>query len=341
MRLANNGTFLQHRENGDFIMVLQSGHHTDPADGKTFATYSVWKPAGARMSYIREQEVNERYRPVRASAAQSWWAEQYAVVPEIETKEVHIIAGAIIPLWQKLKSKAEAKLQVVRVSTEDGQRIVGVEIPRLRIGPVLRSLGLGRFPADPSKVFRGVLHEGDEITLVGDLKLKRSHLQREPVIELLCVDCDRFEELRRLGLINEQISFRQRFFVPADEGKGVRIITELLKRYPIDESNGASEEPQQASLSVEIPITEARVVHLEDWILPPEEALGQSCASPMLEMQMSFMEDPTPVASAVEPQSTYDEVATVSLASLMEERRRLQRRPRKRPVIAEQGLLSW
>src|SRR5882724_10692053 len=341
VRLANNGTFLQHREKGEFIMVLQSGHHTDPADGKTFATYSVWKPAGARISYIREQEVNERYRPVRAGEAQSWWTEQYAVVPEIDTKEVHIIAGAIIPLWQKLKSKAEAKLQVVRVSTEDGQRIVGVEIPRLRIGPVLRSLGLGRFPANPSKVFRGVLHEGDEITLVGDLKLKRSRLQREPAIELLCVDCDRFEELRRLGLLNEQISFRQRFFVPTEEEKGVRLITELLKRYPLDESNGASEEPQQASLSVEIPITEARVVHLEDWILPPEEALGQSCASPMLEMQMAFVEDPTPVASAVEPQSTYDEVATVSLASLMEERRRLQRRPRKRPVTSEQGLLSW
>src|SRR5260370_42274020 len=105
------------------------------------------------MSYIREQEVNERYRQVRASAAQSWWAEQYAVVPEIETKEVHIIAGGIIPLWQKLKSKSDAKLLVVRVSTEDGQSIVGVEIPRFRIGTVLRPLGLGRFPAHPSKGF--------------------------------------------------------------------------------------------------------------------------------------------------------------------------------------------
>src|SRR5260370_6917999 len=331
--MEKKGKFLKNGEKGDLIMVPQSGHPTDPADGKTFAPYSVWRPAGARMSYIREQEVNERYRPVRASAAQSWWAEQYAVVPEIETKEVHIIAGAIIPLWQKLKSKAEAKLQVVRVSTEDGQRIVGVEIPRLRIGPVLRSLGLGRFPANPSKVFRGVLQEGDEITLVGDLKLKRSRLQREPAIELLCVDCDRFEELRRLGLLNEQISFRQRFFVPTEEEKGVRIITQLLNRYPIDEANGASEEPQQASLSVQIPITEARCMHLEDWILPPEGALGQSCASPMLEMQMSFVEDPTPVASAVEPQSTYDEVATGSVASLVEERRRLQRRSRKRRPV--------
>src|SRR5260370_32904830 len=101
-----------------------------------------------------------------------------------------------------------------------------------------------------------------------------------------------------MGYINKQISFRQLFFVPADEGKGVRIITELLKKYPIDESNGASEEPQQASLSVEIPMTETRVVHLEDWILPPEEALGQSCSRPMLEMQLSFMEDPSPLTTA-------------------------------------------
>src|SRR5260370_16470682 len=136
------------------------------------------------------------------------------------------------------------------------------------------------------------------------------------------------------------MSFRQSVFVQTEEEKGVGIITEILKRYPIDESNGASEEPQQASLSVEIPITEARVVHLEDWILLPDEALGQLCASPILEMQIAFVEDPTPVASAVEPQSTYDEVATVSLASLIEERRRLHRRPRNRPFTPEQALLS-
>jgi hypothetical protein len=36
------------------------------------------------------------------------------------------------------------------------------------------------------------------------------------VIELVCIDPDGFLELRNLGLINEQIRYKQQFFVPAD-----------------------------------------------------------------------------------------------------------------------------
>ena len=67
--------------------------------------------------------------------------------------EVRIIAGAIIPLWQRLKSKDDTKLRVVRVSTVDGQRIVGVEIPRSQVGRVLRSLGLDGAVVDPRQLF--------------------------------------------------------------------------------------------------------------------------------------------------------------------------------------------
>ena len=61
---------------------------------------------------------------------------------------------------------------------------------------------------------RAVLDEAAEVELVSGLKLCRRLLHREPVIELCGTDPYKFAELRSLGLINEQIDWKQRFFIP-------------------------------------------------------------------------------------------------------------------------------
>ncbi len=291
---------------------------------------SVWKPEGARVSYIRDQELNEKYSVVRSDQAQTWWQRQFAAAPEIETKEVHIIAGAILPLWQKLKTRGDAKLRVVRVSTDDGQRIVGVEIPRSQVPQVLRTLGLGRPLADPGTVFHAVL-DGEGFQLVCEMKLKRVKLHGEPAMELICSDPDRFDELRNLGLINEQVSFRQRFFVPSDPDKGVPILTELLDRYPIVETDEASEGPKQENLSIEVPASEARTIVLEQWVDPPEQPVD-AAPSTLIAPEEALHEEiiPADVSERGAP-----------LAQLLEQRAQLhsRRQPRSRPIVEGQGLL--
>jgi hypothetical protein len=275
------GAFFRHESRGDFVLAVPSGRHTDPGDGRTFLTYSIWKPSRARIAYLREEELNSKYRMVTSNRAQSWWERQYDKVPEIETHEVRIVGGAIIPLWQKLKTKDDATLKVVRVSTAEGQRIVGVEIPRSHVGRVLGALGLKGPSRDASQIFHEVLDGGECFDLTGSLKLKRSALQRDPIIEVECHDSDRFDELRKLGLINEQIRYKQHFFVPSDEEKGVPILTELLVRYPLvpadlEELEGS----QQEILAVEVPATEASIVDLASWVLPPPDISPEPITPP-------------------------------------------------------------
>ena len=50
IRAANRGAFLEHQKNGTFVLALPSGRHTDPKDGTTYATFSLWKPEGAARS---------------------------------------------------------------------------------------------------------------------------------------------------------------------------------------------------------------------------------------------------------------------------------------------------
>ena len=92
-------------------------------------------------AYIHDDELNEKYTAVTPRRARDWWTEKHASVPPIETLETHIIGGAIIPLWQRFKTHEEARLRVVRVTTEDGSELLAFEYHLIRLAQLLRSLG--------------------------------------------------------------------------------------------------------------------------------------------------------------------------------------------------------
>jgi len=91
-------------------------------------------------------------------------------------------------------------------------------------------------------------------------------VHRELVIELIGVDPNRFAEIRSLGLINEQIDWKQRFFIPTDEETGIAVLTELLARYPVLVSDVLTDdeppeiEPQQ--------LAQPQIVDLDEWFVP-------------------------------------------------------------------------
>ncbi len=330
LRVNNKGAFAVHRNKAEYILTLPSGRHTKE-DGATYQTYSVWKPEAARYTYIGDQDLNERYRLVSAAAAQSWWQARFSKAPTINTSSVHIIAGAIIPLWHKLKTEDSERLSVVRVSTKDGQRIVGAEIPRTGIGKVLRSLGLGNPCKTPSQVYASVFTQGDEIELACKMKVKRTILQREPAIEVVCNDCDHFGTLRRLGLINEQIRGKQRFFVSTDEKLGLPVLTKLLDQYPVIANDS---DAQDTTAMVDIAASEFKSVRLEEWILSPDA---------------TFLEVVLPEPEALPPFLAPELVPFASveqsgppMETLIEQysKASISRRPKRtRPIIEEQGLL--
>jgi len=184
VRKRKTGAFFRHRKNGHFILAVESGRHTNPENGNSYRTFAVWKPEAARSSYMHDDELSEKYRAVVPGKARQWWTKKHATVPLIETLETHIIGGAIIPLWQRFKTHEEARLRVVRVTTDDGKRIVGIRIPPEQVGVIVRALGSTRDLREPDEIFCGILDEGDEVTLVSGLTLRRAFIHREPFIEL-------------------------------------------------------------------------------------------------------------------------------------------------------------
>jgi hypothetical protein len=266
VRKRKTGAFFRHQKNGHFILAIESGLHTNAQTGHSYRTFAVWKPEVARSTYIHDDELKQKYRPVIPAKAREWWITKHASVPPIETHETHIIGGAIIPLWERFKTHEEARLRVVRVTTDDGHRIVGIRIPTEQVGPIVRALGAIRDLREPEEIFSGILDEGEEVTLVSGLKLARKMVHREPVIELIGVDPNRFARIRGFGLINEQIDWKQRFFVPTDEETGVAVLTELLARYPVMLRDVLADEELIEAEPTEF--APHQIVDLDEWFVP-------------------------------------------------------------------------
>jgi len=96
-RRNKDGAFLEHLRKGSFILALESGRHTDPETGHRYRNFSVSRPEGARMNYIREAQLTENYRPVVPETVCDWWTEKHAAIPDVQTSEIHVISGANTP----------------------------------------------------------------------------------------------------------------------------------------------------------------------------------------------------------------------------------------------------
>lgn len=240
----SDGRFYR-QTNGNIILATKSGTHTDPESGNTHVTYAVTRPEEARAYYIKDTELT-KYKKVSADAALAWWTLYCQTVPETTFKQLHLIAGAILPLWQRLKTTQDAQLKVVRVVTEDNHRIVGVMIPANRVQQILRALGIATTISDPAEIIDAVLTDDDQIALVESLSLCRSKVYGTQYVELRGVTSHKFAQLRQMGLLNMEIEFRQRFFLPNDPDQALALLTQLLTLYPIVAPE--SEHPQEVPL---------------------------------------------------------------------------------------------
>lgn len=251
---------------GNIFLATKSGNHTDPSNGNTYQTFAITKPEEARVNYLTDTELY-KHKKVSLKTALAWWKLYCETIPETTTTEVHMIAGAILPIWQKLKTSKDSQLQVVRVITEDNERIVGVKIPSNRVQQVLRALGIAKAISDPSDVIDVILNNDDQIPLVGNFTLQRSKVYGTNYVEITGVYFQHFAELRTLGLLNMSIDYRQRFFLPTDQEKAVKILEKVLKRYPIN--TPVEEEIAPSALADLKNLTAIETVNIFDLIEAP------------------------------------------------------------------------
>ncbi|NJM54377.1 MAG: hypothetical protein HC846_13970, partial [Blastocatellia bacterium] len=261
--------FYENRSSGEFVAVRQTLAHTDPETGERYQMVSVSKPAGYNLIYIRESELDSRFKIVPKSRARAWWLTEQTKIPPTEQKTIHLLSGALLPIWKNLKKLQQTGLNIVRTTTDDGVRLVGVNIAAETIKEIRRTFGIWQCAAGTaSEIIRAVREENEIVELLSEIRIRQTRFQGVSVIEICPSSYDQIRELRETALINIIQNSRNRFFLPEDEINALETLEKVLKQYPPkfllkNEENGIN-----AQNTPDLSINQTPVL-LPDWLIDP------------------------------------------------------------------------
>ncbi|HMS10936.1 MAG TPA: strawberry notch C-terminal domain-containing protein, partial [Pyrinomonadaceae bacterium] len=258
--------FFQDRRDGSFIAVRRTLSHTDPETGERYQMFSITKPVGRNVAYLRENELNQRYRIVPKIKAEDWWVREENKIPAFENRTVHILSGALLPIWKYLKTLSHDALNIVRTTTDDGTRLVGVKISEEWLKDIRQHFGLrASIPTTTNEVLRVVDFEKNSVNLIGDVTVRSSRFQGQLLTEVCPSTFEQIRELRGMGLVNIVQHGRQRFFLP--EESPWLALERVLSLYP-PESTSISFLPELNIGSDEL--TKKEPVTLPEWLIEPD-----------------------------------------------------------------------
>lgn len=258
--------FFQDRRDGSFVAVRRTLAHTDAETGERYQMFSVAKPAGKNLSYIRENELNQRYRVVSMGRAENWWLEEEGKIPSYEHRTVHLLSGALLPIWKYLKTLSHDALNIVRTTTDDGTRLVGVKISEESLRDLFVHFGFrSDIPATAPEVLRIVDFGKNTVNLIGDISIRTTRFQGTLLTEVCPATFEQIRELRGMGLVNIVQRGKQRFFLP--QNSAVQALERVLALFP-PESTDISFLPEMERSVVLLESNES--VKLPDWLIEPD-----------------------------------------------------------------------
>ncbi len=261
--------FFENRSSGEFVAVRPTLAHTDPETGDRYQMVSVSRPAGYNLLYIRESELDQKFKIVPKSRVRDWWIGEEKKIPPTEQKTIHLLSGALLPIWKNLKKLQQDALNIVRTTTDDGTRLVGVKIESSVIGEIRRSFGIWRNSGTTAEeIIKSVWEENESFDLLGEMKIRRTRFQGRSVIEVTPSSYEQIRELREIGLINIIQNSKQRFFLSEDEKSARETLSKVLKTYPPlhllkDDGKGVYEQNTNQLIDIHSP------VGLPEWLIEP------------------------------------------------------------------------
>ena len=251
------GNFWQNNTTKRYYHAKPSGSAiTDVKTGRAENKYMVSSPTG-NTRYMGETELTAKFRPITAGSSEvkQWWDNEVANLPPIKTSKVHIFGGAILPIWNQLKAGGVSRLRIVRVQTDAGERVVGVQIPAQKVNLLLRRFGLGENPTTAKDIINEVRENKGSVTLqVPQISAGRpvrvvpGRLGGVDTVELENIPSNLTAQALQFGLIAERIDYKQRWFLPSQ--REVEVLEDVLKAWPakVEETN---EEGPQADADAE------------------------------------------------------------------------------------------
>lgn len=179
----------------DNVQDIQRGHHWVIRNGRS--TQETISTA------LKEDEAKQA------------WGEQVAAAPTHETHRERMIVGVILPVWDRV----EGHPRIVRVQTDDGERMIGRVMKPKDADKTMKNLGVGSTVSKiPHKEVLARVMAGDRAILGNGWEISKSLVSGEPRIEVKTpsgyFSAGDMKILNEQGAFAERIQWKDRVFIP-------------------------------------------------------------------------------------------------------------------------------
>lgn len=262
----------------EFVAARASLIHTDPETGESYQTYAVSRPTGRNLFYTGETELAARYRLVPKSKAKDWWNGEVEKNPPFVNKTVFLLSGALIPVWRQIKNVKDAAFKIVRTTTDEGVRLVGLQVPKTCVKEIVRLFDCAwEREETSSEIFQNVLYGKESLELVENIRLKSSKIFGDFYVEVVPGRAEHPKRFRAAGLTSITQNSRERFLLPQDDQEAARLLQKLLSQFPPAAGTDfikqvAGEKHDESSDTVPAQITRAELASVDarEWLIEPE-----------------------------------------------------------------------
>lgn len=200
-------------------------------DGTVEQSYRGYEPMKGKVQRATNADLNKNtMKKLTLKEAKPLWEKQLSEVPKYKESTIHLITGALLPIWNRLP---EGTVRVMRVITDDNEEYLGRLINENHIESTLRRLGAEHSAStfDVANSIDKVLKDNYIIHLSNRWRIKKSMVSGENRLEVVGPTFNYFDTLLNMGLFTEVIQYDTRFFIPLNEAE--QIIKEITKYNPI------------------------------------------------------------------------------------------------------------
>jgi hypothetical protein len=262
----------------EYVAARASLIHTDPETGLSFQTYAVSRPSGRNQFYLDEAELAARYRLVPKAKAKDWWNGEVRKIPAFVKKDVFLLSGALLPIFRQIKNVRDAAFKIVRTTTDEGVRLVGLQIPKHTVKEITRLFDCAWQRAETSnEIFQSIVGGKESFELVENIRLKNSKVFGDYYVEVVPGRAEHPKKFRALGITSITQNSRERFLLPQDESEAVGMLQKLVSQYPpvsgtrfLDQAQNEKTDASSSAPPVEIIADELAPIDVREWLIEPD-----------------------------------------------------------------------